>query len=164
MRYAKGTEVSSGKSREEVEKVLRAYGADSFVSAWKEGKVIIEFSTSETALKGLRIRFEMRIPSVKEDTYRLNKWGNERHPDVARESWEKDVRQHWRALALLVKAKMAAVEAGITTFEEEFLSHVVVPIPGGTSTVGKWFIPQLPAVYENGKMPPLLPEGGTEVG
>lgn len=162
MRYAKGTKVSTGRSREEIERILKGYGADAFVSAWKEGKAIIEFSISNEVLKGLRIRFEMKIPSVKEDKYRLNSWGHDRHPDVAMKLWEKDVCQYWRALALLVKAKMAAVEAGITTLEEEFLAHVVVPAPGGSTTAGSWLIPQLPAVYQNGALPPLLPSGSPE--
>lgn len=63
-------------------------------------------------------------------------------------------RQRWRALALVIKAKLEAVEAGITEFEEEFLAHIVLPNGG---TVGQFMLPQVATAYETGQMPPLLP-------
>ena len=35
--------------------------------------------------------------------------------------WEQACRQRWRALALVIKAKLEAIDAEISTFEEEFL-------------------------------------------
>jgi hypothetical protein len=43
----------------------------------------------------------------------------------------------------------------ITTVEEEFLAHIV--LPNGKGTVGDWLMPQIDKAYESGKMPPLLP-------
>jgi hypothetical protein len=65
-------------------------------------------------------------------------------------------RARWRALALVIKAKLEAVESGITTFEEEFLAHIV--LPDGT-TLGQWAAPRLAHVYDTGAMPPMLPGG-----
>ena len=59
--------------------------------------------------------------------------------------------------ALAIKAKLEAVEAGISSFEEEFLAHVVLP---DGSTFGAWAKPQLAAVYAGGSMPALLPGAG----
>lgn len=39
--------------------------------------------------------------------------------------WEQACRQAWRALALVIKAKLEAVDAGIVTFEEEFMAQIV---------------------------------------
>ena len=66
------------------------------------------------------------------------------------------MRQRWRALALVIKAKLEAVEADITTLEAEFLAHIALP---SGATVGEWVGPQLDAVYGSGEMPALLPGG-----
>ena len=62
-------------------------------------------------------------------------------------------RQRWRALVLVIKAKLEAVESGITTFENEFLAHIVLP---DNRTVGEWLAPQIDSAYEEGGMPKLL--------
>lgn len=69
-------------------------------------------------------------------------------------AWEQACRQRWRALALAIKAKLEAVEAGITTFEDEFMAHIVLP---DGSTFGSWARPQIAKVYELNAMPALLP-------
>ena len=56
--------------------------------------------------------------------------------------------------ALVIKAKLEAVEAGISVFEEEFLANIVMP--DGTS-FGKWALPQLDEIYETREVPPMLP-------
>lgn len=52
--------------------------------------------------------------------------------------------------------KLEAVAAGITTFEDEFLAHTLLP---NGATVGEWAAPQIEAVYADGgrHMPALLP-------
>jgi|AACY02.16.fsa_nt_gi hypothetical protein len=82
-KYAEGTRVSVEKSRQEIERTLKRYGADQFI-----------------------------------------------------------------------KAKLEAVEAGIVTFEEEFLPQTVLP---DGSRVNEWAQPQMEQAYLEGKMPPLLP-------
>jgi len=73
------------------------------------------------------------------------------------EAIEQAVRQRWRALALVIKAKLEAVDAGVTTVEEEFLAHIMLP---DGSTVSEWVAPQLKQVYAGGTMPALLPGAG----
>jgi len=63
--------------------------------------------------------------------------------------WEQE-----RALALVIKAKLEAVESGITVFDDEFMAHIVLP---DGSTVGDFMKPQIEQVYLTGQMPPLLP-------
>lgn len=58
-----------------------------------------------------------------------------RSDDAAEKAWEQATRQRWRALHLVVKAKLEAVESGITVFDDEFLAHIVLPDGG---TVGRW--------------------------
>jgi hypothetical protein len=67
--------------------------------------------------------------------------------------YEKATRQRWRALALVIKAKLEAVESGITIFEDEFLAHIVLP---DGSTAGDWMRPQIAKAYDKNKMPPPM--------
>lgn len=48
-----------------------------------------------------------------------------------------EVRQRWRALLLTVKAKLEAVECGISTLEQEFLAFIVLP---NSMTLGDWIM------------------------
>ncbi len=77
-----------------------------------------------------------------------------RADSVAEKNWEQACRQRWRALALVIKAKLEAVSAGISVFEDEFLANIVLP---DGQLVGQWLRPQLAVSYEGGRMPPLLP-------
>ena len=42
-------------------------------------------------------------------------------------AWEQVCRQRWRALLLIIRAKLEAVASGITTLENEFLANIVLP-------------------------------------
>jgi len=54
---------------------------------------------------------------------------------------------------LAIKAKLECVEAGITTLEQEFMAHILLP---NGSTVGEVVLPEIEASYQNKTMPPLL--------
>ena len=77
-----------------------------------------------------------------------------RSPEQVDAAWEQACRARWRALYLIIKAKLEAIESGISTVEHEFLSDVVVP---NGQTVGAFMAPQLEAAYTTGRMPALLP-------
>ena len=70
---------------------------------------------------------------------------------------EQQQRRMWRALLLVIKAKFEIVESGIETFEEAFLSNIVM---SDGQTVGDWTAPQIALMYDKGDMPPLLPGPG----
>lgn len=76
----------------------------------------------------------------------------QRHPDDAYRAWEQACRSRYRALNLCIKAKLEAVEQGITTFEAEFLAHFVMP---NNQTLGEAIIPQLEDACVRGKLPAL---------
>lgn len=147
-RYASNTTVSAEKSRIEIERTLARYGAGAFMYGTKDSRAIIQFE-----MTGKRIRFDLPLPSMSnfEKDGRRAKRSRERQL-VA---WEKSCRQKWRALSLAVKAKLEAVDSGITTFEEEFMAHIVLP---DGSTAGAWMIPQIENAYLSKTMPLMLPE------
>ncbi len=156
-RYAENTSVSSEASRGEIERTLERYGADAFMYGWQDDNAIVGFR-----MNNRQVKFLLPLPARDDPTFttytsgRVNIRTFERSPDEARRRWEQACRQRWRALALVIKAKLEAVEAEISSFEEEFLAWTV--LPNGT-TAGAFLLPQVAAAYETGKMPPLLPAG-----
>lgn len=152
-RYAENTSVSVESSRGEIERTLQRYGAESFAYGWDQSKALIEFSTKER-----RIRFVLPLPDRNAEEFRYTPARkNERHPEDQLKAWEQACRQRWRALALAIKAKLEAVEAGITSFEDEFMAHIVLP---DGSTFGAWAKPEIERAYDTWTMPPALPALG----
>lgn len=153
-RYAEKTRVGISKSKAEIEKILSRYGASSFAYGWEASRATVGFE-----LHGKYIRFNLNLPAKTEDRFTKTPTGLDRSSEQAEKHWEQACRSSWRALCLVIKAKLEAVEAGITTLEEEFLAHIMLP---NGETVGGQFIPQIEDVYANGgkSMPKLLPFGG----
>lgn len=155
--YAQDTSVSVERSKAEIESLLSRYGADQFLSGWDNAgnQAMIGFRA-----KDRHVQFLLHLPDRNDKKYFKTPGGRKvRGPDDAYRAWERDCRQRWRALALVVKAKLEAVSSGITTFEDEFLAHIV--LPNGKS-VGQWLRPQLAKVYQRGEMPRLLPGPTTD--
>ena len=139
--YASKTSVPVARSKAEIERTLEKYGAESFAYASKVEMAMIEFQ-----MKGKRIRFVIPMPEKPSDQATNASW----------KTYEQIVRQKWRALCLVVKAKLEAVESEITTMEQEFLAHIVLP---GGQTFGDSVIPQIDKIYETGKVPAISWEG-----
>lgn len=146
-RYAATTEVSVEKSRAEIEVTLARYGADAFAYFTEAERAMIAFRMS-----GRQVRFILTLPAKNRHEFTHHSRGP-RTPEAAHAAWEQACRQRWRALALVIKAKLEAVAAGITTVEDEFLAHTMLP---DGSSVGQWAKPQLDEAYRLGHMPPML--------
>jgi hypothetical protein len=141
-KFAAKTRVPVEQSKLEVERLLTRNGATSIVTGWTTEAARILFEA-----KGRRVRFELELHPIE---------GSGSSVD---ERKKQENRRRWRCLLLVIKAKFEAIASGITEFDEEFLSHIVVPGTDG-ETVGSWLGPQLVAAYERGlKMPPLLGSG-----
>ena len=149
-RYASETTVPVAQSRAEIESIVTKYGASQFFSGWNEQSTVIGFTASDR-----QVRFYLPLPSKEDKRYhRTEAKGLQRSPEAAHKAWEQDCRQRWRALALVIKAKLEAVECGITTFEEEFLAHIVLP---DGKTVGQHVTAPIAEAYSSGKVLQLLP-------
>jgi hypothetical protein len=148
-RYAQDTTVSTDRSRTEIEKLLVRYDATAFGYAWENDTHVVSFKLGD---RHVRIFVPMPVPG--DDVVARTDTGRRRNISAQQSAHEREVRRRWRALVLIVKAKLEAVESGITTLEREFLSDIVMP---NNQTVGQWIAPQLEEAYRSGKMPPLLP-------
>lgn len=155
MRYAANTTVSSEKSRGEIERVLVRYGARAFSYGWEDrggdALAAVGFRTDERS-----IRFMIPMPSREEFRFTPAR-GTERSPAAIDKEFDQACRQRWRALLLVIKAKLEAVDAGISTFEEEFLAHIVMP---NGQTVSQMALPEIAKAYRGGQAPRLLLSAG----
>ncbi len=147
-RYAANTSVSVDQSRAHIEKTLRRYGANGFMYGWEGTRAVVGFR-----MNGRQIKFEIQMPDRQDPEFTMTPAGRERSHTQADSAWEQAGRQRWRALELVIKAKLEAVESGITEFDTEFLAHIVLP---DGRTAGEWAVPQVAAAYESGAMPQKL--------
>jgi hypothetical protein len=156
MRYAAETAVSVARSRAEIEETVVRYGADQFGTALDSAarQAMVQFRIREWM-----VRFVLPLPDPKDRALTHFRRGRVRVEEVPRSGdeahrrYEQACRQRWRALALAIKAKLEAVECGITTFEEEFLAHLVVP--GSGRTVGDHLVGQLEDLRERHGVPQI---------
>ena len=129
-------------------RTLQRYGADQFMYGWDANKAVIAFRMS-----GRQIRFMLPMPDKQDKAFVLTPTGKRRKEGQAFDAWEQACRQRWHALALVIKAKLEAVESGISIFDDEFMANIVLP---DGSTVGQFMAPQIADAYKSGDMPKLL--------
>lgn len=148
-RYASRTDVPVDRSRAQIEKLLERYGASSFMYGWESTVAVVAFQYDRWT-----IRFRLPMPAKEE--FAKTETGRRREKSAMEREHAQAMRQRWRALHLVIQAKLEAVECGITTFEEEFLSHIVTP---NGLTVGDQVLPRLVEAAESGQMPKALLSG-----
>lgn len=156
MTYAAGTTVPVERTRLQIEDLVREKGATQFMSAFDHntGAAIIGWT-----MQGRMVRLAVPLPGHEEKRFlhRRTRGGYswKQYPkEKQRQLWEQACRARWRAILLIMLAKFEAMEAGISSFEREFLADTVM---ADGSTVGAWLRPQLEAMYQSGRMPALLP-------
>ncbi len=158
MSYASTTSVPIERTRLQIEELLRDRGASQFISAFdhERGSAIIGWT-----MGGRMVRLAVPLPRPDQDEFvfrmyrgKPNRWGRQLPKEAQRTRWEQACRTRWRAILLILLAKFEAIEAGISTFEREFLADTVM---ADGHTVGQWIQPQLESMYATGVMPRLLP-------
>ena len=131
--YARRTKVPANRTRLEIEGLMQKRGADQFFSGADGERAVLAFR-----LNGRHIRFSLPLGS---------------------KLTEQTVRSRWRAMLLVIKAKLEAIDIGILTVEDAFIGETVLP---DRQTVAEYMAPQIESAYSTGRMPPLLPWHGEE--
>lgn len=140
--YASNTSVKVEKSRAELDSLLGKHGASQrgIMTDEQTHRAIVMF-----VLSGHSYRMEVPLPAKPlRATPREEK------------KWEQAQRARWRAVVLLLKAKLELVKLGVSTIEHEFLASMVLP---GGKTVGDKIASQITEMLK-GAPPRLLGEPG----
>lgn len=122
-KYAEGTAVPVGRSRDEIERTLIRFGATA--QGWmrddEKGLVVIVFSRAKRSY-----RFTVPLPSTKE--FETTPTGRYRgNVALVQEAQESEIRRRFRTLALYVKALLDASDTGIIRAEEALLPYLLLP-------------------------------------
>lgn len=137
-RYAQHTKVDADRSQNEIKLLLRKRGANSFVTGESGGNFLLMFE-----MRDRRIKFI--VPMLTPGR------------GVAETKAKAENRRRFRALLLVLKAKLEAVDSKIVEFESEFLAHIV--FDGNNTTVGERMVPQIGKALAEKSLPPLLGSG-----
>lgn len=152
-RYAQRSSVTTDRSEAEIKKTLLRFGADAYLSGQSRMQAFVQF-----CYQGRTIRMAFDLPDRdacgKTDTGRQR-----RSKKVIEAAYERELREQWRALALMVKAKLVACAQQLTTLEKEFLAYTVMP---NGKTLYEIAEPTIDRMLETGKMPQALLPGLTE--
>lgn len=140
--YAEKTSVPIDRSQAEIKKILGKYNATHFAFAEGPGNAMIMFE-----MQGRRIMFKLPLPQRQHSA-------NATQASI--KTYDQLCRSRWRSLVLGIKAKLECVASEITTLEQEFMAHIVLP---NGQTVGDVMHDQIDSAYKNNKMPPLLGMG-----
>jgi len=134
-RYAKSTNVPISRSKAQIGDTLQRYGVDEFgMGTSPRGDGII-FKKNDRIYK-------INVPNPNPDDYSTDM------------KYEQARRQRWRVLLLSIKAKLEEIEAGLISFDDQFLAHLA--LPNGT-TVGDFMrLPENVERLAKTKMPKLL--------
>ena len=148
MNYANNTTVSPEKSQEEIKRTLRKYGADKIgiMEEFKENKGHVMFE-----YHGLLVQMSVQFPEKNE--FSKTETGKARVDSAIETAFNQALRQRWRALLLAIKAKLEAVESGISTIEQEFLAFIKMP---DGRNIGDHLLPELQNLVTSGKMPKMI--------
>lgn len=119
----------------EIQATLKRYKADKFAFFSEAKRIAVAFESNKR-----QVRFSVPLPN--------------REKYYSQKPFEQAVRERYRALLLVIKAKLESVESGIETFESAFMAQLVLPTG---ETMEEWAAPQLKLAFEKQTaLPPLL--------
>lgn len=147
--YAKDTAVPVSRTREHISAALHRYGASDEMIGTVAGRAVVQFMVA-----GRLVRVSTPLPDLQDRDIVYTAAGRTRNASGREAARDQAVRSRWRALYLVITAKLEAITAGIETFDQAFLAHIVIP---GGQTVGEWIEPQIGRMIESGATPALIP-------
>lgn len=149
--YAEGSQVSVEKSKNELDALLRKHGAN---QRGNQDDDLQGVSLVFFRLKDRQVRLMVPLPKFAAfATFERKGKPVERTPEDQAKQFEQACRTRWRAVVLVVKAKLELIEIGMSDVEREFLADIT--LPDGRS-VGELLKPMIQQAYLNGAMPPAF--------
>lgn len=148
-KYAEKTTVSVPRSKAQIEELVIENGAKEYATGYNE-----EFSFIGFKMNNRHIKLFMPNPDTTEREITHTETGRLRKKSDQESFYKQSLKQKWRALYLIIRAKLEAVNSGIVSFDEEFMAHIALP---DGHTIGEHISPQILHAYETKRMPALLP-------
>jgi hypothetical protein len=130
-RYAATTKVPADRSRNELEQMLQHAGATQRAVFFDDDQAVVHV-TFRMAERMIKLTFPT-FPKSDQKT-----------------------RQAWRAIILIVKAKLEYIASGASTVEREFLADIMAP---DGRTVHQLLATSVQQMFKTGKLPPQLGDG-----
>lgn len=150
-KFAEGTTVQAAATKGQIEDMLVAHGCDRFGSMADSTTARIMFSC-----QGISYLIHINLPDPNDDAFWFYMRGSVQHRRAEPEGQDRyraELNRRWRALYAVIKAKLIAVDEGITTFEDEFLAHTVL---AGGHTFSETYVPMLRQAAEQGQLPNVM--------
>jgi hypothetical protein len=139
------TAVPVAKTQEEIRKLCLKHGMAGvqFTEEFSPPRLIVRFAKMVAGTpRTIQIAVPLNEEKAKKKPRRRYGYGYRSTPVV--DPAEKVRKQTWRAVFYNLKAMFEAVEFGIQSFEQAFLSHFEWMLPSGeVTTIGKLVIPEL---------------------
>lgn len=127
-KYAKDTSVEIAQTIKDIEWEVEKYGGGQFYFGQMPSQLVVGFSKDER-----QVRFQVPL---QENAPQAN-------------------RSMARALFLVIKSNLVAAESGVQSFQDAFLSNILLP---NNQTLGQSVREQIALAYETKEMPTLLPD------
>lgn len=156
--YAADTTVSEEKTRAEIETVLGKHGASHRAIATDEDQHLAQIAF---VIQGRRYRLDVPLPKMvepKDEPRGWWVWDQSRRQEWMRKQVAQERRARWRAVLLMLKAKLEWVRLGASSVEKEFLADMVLA-NGATMHVA--VAQAIKHGLETGKAPVLALPGAT---
>lgn len=147
--FARNTQVTEARSRDEIERLLMRYGADEFGYVTRATEAIVGF-----VYRGVRVQMTIPLPDRDAAEFtRTPSRGTTRTNSQAFKAWDAEKRRRWRSLCAVIKALLIGVDDGVLTFEEAFMPYIRW---GNGLTTSQMLLPKILAAIEDGHMPTNL--------
>lgn len=143
--YARGTTVPVEKTESEIKALLKSAGATKTMSYEDDEFHVVAF---EIQFIAYQIRLPKPDPADQRFSYIACGRGRTAANAAQREQKIKqEIARRMRALGALIKARVVAVDEGITTIERAFVGDIVV----GGQTMADYVLPQVHKAIEAGQ-------------
>jgi hypothetical protein len=148
--YASGTTVTATRTEAEIKDLLASRGVEKIITASQPGEYTMMFE-----YQGVPHKMRLPLPDPSEErftSYFRSGVRYSRTEAASRELFDAEINRRWRALGAVVKAKIVAVEEGITTMDAMFVGEAMT---NTGRTVAEEFGPQIRALAGTGRLPAL---------
>lgn len=135
MKYAKNTTVPVARSKQKIEELLESYDIEeSLLGRSPRGD-------------GIGWKYQGKV-------YKMSVPVPDRNDFNTENQFQQAIRQRWRILFMSMKMKFEEIDAGVISFEDQFLAQM--SLPDGTTVADFMKLPENIARLEKTKMPKLL--------